>query len=136
MLSPTLDTIRLFVHVLAASVWVGGQIALAGIVPALRASHPDSTKTVAKAFGRVAWSSFVVLTVTGIWNLVDVDISNTDWTYSMTVVVHVLTAIAAGLATAVHSFGKSKLALALGGALGLLFSLAALFIGILLRSGR
>ena len=33
MLSPTLDTVRLFVHVLAASVWVGGQIALGGIVP-------------------------------------------------------------------------------------------------------
>ena len=26
MLSPTLDTVRLFLHVLAASVWVGGQI--------------------------------------------------------------------------------------------------------------
>ena len=28
-----LDTLRLFIHVLAASVWVGGQIVLAGIVP-------------------------------------------------------------------------------------------------------
>jgi len=28
---PTLDTLRLVLHVLAASVWVGGQIALAGV---------------------------------------------------------------------------------------------------------
>jgi len=29
VLSPSLTTLRLFLHVLAASVWVGGQIALA-----------------------------------------------------------------------------------------------------------
>lgn len=135
MMSPNLDTLRLFVHVLAASVWVGGQIALAGIVPALRNRHPESTKTVARSFARVAWSSFVVLIVTGIWNLVDVGIDSSDWTYVVTVMIHVLTAAAAGIAVAVHSIGRSKLALALGGALGLLFSLAALFVGMILRTG-
>jgi len=30
------ETIRLFLHVLAATVWVGGQITLAALVPALR----------------------------------------------------------------------------------------------------
>lgn len=29
-------TVRLFLHVLGATVWVGGQIALAGIVPVVR----------------------------------------------------------------------------------------------------
>ena len=43
-------------------------------------------------------------------------------------------AILSGL-LAVHQFGKTKLALALGGALGAVFSVAALFVGILLRSG-
>ena len=31
MLSPTLTTVRLFLHVLAASVWVGGQIVLVNV---------------------------------------------------------------------------------------------------------
>lgn len=135
MLSPTMDTLRLFVHVLAACVWVGGQIALAGIVPSLRRKHPESTKTVARAFSRVAWTSFVVVFISGIWNLVAVEIDTADWVYNSTVVAHVLTAVAAGAAVTVHSVGKTKLALALGGALGLLFSLAALFLGMILRTG-
>ena len=135
MLSPSIDTVRLFLHVLAASVWVGGQIALAGIVPALRRSHPESTKTVARAFSRVAWTSFVLLFVTGIWNLIEVEVQDSTWSYTSTVLVHVALSAAAGVAAAAHTFGKSKLALALGGALGLLFSLAALFVGLLLRTG-
>lgn len=136
MLSPTLDSFRLFLHVLAASVWVGGQIVVAGIVPALRRTHPESTKTVARAFGNVAWISFGVLFASGLWNLLEVDILDADWQYSATVMAHVATATLAGAAAVVHTLGKSKLALALGGALGLLFSLGSLFIGVLLRSGK
>ena len=33
MLSVNWDTIRLFVHVLAAAIWVGGQLTLAALVP-------------------------------------------------------------------------------------------------------
>ena len=60
MLSPSAESVRLFLHVIAAAVWVGGQIALAGIVPALRRDHPTATSTVAKAFARVAWPAFAV----------------------------------------------------------------------------
>jgi hypothetical protein len=34
------DTIRLFLHVLAATIWVGGQITLAALVPLLRRFGP------------------------------------------------------------------------------------------------
>jgi putative copper export protein len=135
VLSPSLDTLRLFLHVLAASVWVGGQITLGGIVPVLRRHHPETTKTVARAFSRVAWTSFVLVFVTGIWNLIDVDVQDASWSYTSTVFVHVALATAAGIAAVAHTVGKSKLALALGGAFGLLFSLAALFVGFLLRTG-
>jgi len=136
VLSPSIDTLRLFVHVLAASVWVGGQIALAGIVPAVRRHHPESTKTVARAFSRVAWTSFVLVFVTGIWNLIEIDVQDADWSYASTVLLHVVLSAVAGLAAAAHTFGRSKLSLALGGALGLLFSLSALFVGLLLKTGR
>ena len=135
MLAPSLETFRLFLHVLAASVWVGGQISLAGIVPALRKNHPESTKTVARAFSRVAWTSLVLVFVTGIWNLIEGDVQDASWSYTSTVVAHIALAVAAGLAVAAHTFGRSKLALAIGGALGLLLSLAALFVGYLLRTG-
>ncbi len=136
MLSPTIDTVRLFIHVLAASIWVGGQIALAGIVPALRQNHPESTKTVARAFGKVAWASYVIVVISGIWSLIEVDVTNADWSYTATVMVHVFAAAAAGAAAAVHAIGRTKIAIALGGALGLIASLIALFIGLLLRTGR
>ena len=66
MLSVDLETVRLFLHVLAATVWVGGQITLAALVPALRAAGADAPKAAANAFTRVAWPAFGVLLVTGI----------------------------------------------------------------------
>ncbi len=36
MLAVSWDTIRLFLHVLAATIWVGGQLVLAALVPVLR----------------------------------------------------------------------------------------------------
>ena len=36
MLAVSWDTIRLFLHVLAATIWVGGQLVLAVLVPVLR----------------------------------------------------------------------------------------------------
>ncbi|MFZ9158463.1 MAG: hypothetical protein ACO230_10265 [Ilumatobacteraceae bacterium] len=134
MLSPNADTIRLFLHVLAASVWVGGQIVLGGLVPRLRVSHPESLKTVANGFARVAWPAFALTMVTGIWNILDVSISDTTTEYQVTLFVHVLLAVATAMFAAIHSLGRSKLALALGGALGLLTGLGAMFIGLLLRT--
>src|SRR4051794_37140730 len=76
MLSVALDTIRLFVHVLAATVWVGGQLTLAGLVPGLRALGPDVPRTVARRFNRIAWPAFGVLFLTGLWNLSETHVGN------------------------------------------------------------
>lgn len=135
MLEPSTTTIRLFLHVLSAAIWVGGQIVLAGLVPALRRHDPTVTKVAARAFNRLAWPAFAVLIVTGIWNLLALDIGATDWEYQVTVMIHVVLAVAAGMAAAVHSFGQSKIALAVGGAVGLVASLGALFLGLVLRTG-
>jgi putative copper export protein len=134
MHSPTLETIRIFLHVLAAAVWVGGQITLAGIVPGLRASYPGSTQHVARAYARVAWPAFAIVVVTGLWNIAEVDVSNTTTEYQITLFLKVALAIGSGAAAAIHAIGTSKLALALGGALGLLFALGAMFCGYLLTT--
>lgn len=132
MISPDLDSIRLFLHVLAAAVWVGGQIVLGALVPRLRAVHPDNGKALAKGFARVAWPALGLAVVTGVWSVLDVPISEMSTEYQTTLAVHVVLAVVAGAAAAIHAVGRTKLALALGGAIGLVASLGALFVGILL----
>ena len=136
MLSPNADSIRLFLHVLAASVWVGGQIVLGGLVPKLRQVAPESLKVAANAFARIAWPAFAVVVVTGMWNILDIKVGDMSTEYQITMFVHVLLAMAAAMFVVIHSIGQTKLALALGGALGLLTSLGAMFVGILLQTGR
>jgi len=135
MLSPTADSIRLFLHVLAASVWVGGQIVLGGLVPKLRQVAPESLKVAANAFARIAWPAFAVVVVTGMWNILDITVGDMSTEYQVSMFVHVLLAMAAAMFVVIHSVGQTKLALALGGALGLLTSLGAMFVGILLQTG-
>ena len=48
MLDITTAHVRLFLHVLAATIWVGGQFTLAGLVPVLRPLGPDATRAAAR----------------------------------------------------------------------------------------
>jgi putative copper export protein len=64
MLGVGWDTIRLFLHVLAATVWVGGQLTLAALVPILRMQGPGAPKAAARRFNLVAWPAYGVLIVT------------------------------------------------------------------------
>lgn len=132
MISPTLDSLRSFLHILAVAVWVGGQIVLGGLVPRVRKSNPEALKTIANAFGRVAWPAFGVAVVTGMWAILDVDVSAMDSSYHVTLGVKIVVVMLAGFAAAAHANTKSKLVLALGGAIGLLASLGALYLGVLL----
>jgi len=135
VLSPTLDTVRLFLHILAASIWVGGQIVLAGLVPSLKRAAPESVKVAARAYSRVAWPAFGVVVVTGLWNLSEIDVTDTSTAYQITLFVKISLAITSGAAAAVHQVGRSRAALAIGGAIGLLAALGAMFLGYLLSTG-
>lgn len=132
MISPTADSIRVYLHLLAVAVWVGGQIVLAGIVPKLREVAPDAMTTVARAFARIAWPAFIVIVFTGAWSLGAANVADKDTEYLVTFFVKMLMVGAAAIATIIHSVGTSKLAKGLGGALGLLCSLAAAYGGVLL----
>ena len=135
MLNPTLDTFRLLVHILAASVWIGGQIVLAGIVPRLRQIGPEATRAAANGFARVAWPAFAIVVVTGLWNLAEVDVADTSTAYQVTLFVKILLAMASGAAAFVHQIGNTTSAKAIGGAIGLLAALGAMFTGYLLTTG-
>jgi putative copper export protein len=127
-------TIRLFLHVLAATVWVGGQLTLAGLVPVVRPLGPEVTRRVARQFDRIAWPAFAVLVVTGVWNLFAVHIGDTTTAYQATLGVKLVFVALTGGGAAVHRAGTSKAVLAIGGAASAIGALGALFLGVLLRS--
>jgi putative copper export protein len=115
-------------------VWVGGQIVMVGLVPQIRRNFPEATKLVAQGFSKVAWPAFTVAVVTGIWNVIEVDASG--WVeYQITLGVKLLLVAVTGIAAAAHQLGQSKVALAVGGAVGFVSALAAMFVGFLLTTG-
>jgi putative copper export protein len=128
-------TIRLFLHVTAATVWVGGQIVLLGLVPTLRSLGPDATRAAARRFNVLAWTAFAVLVVTGVWNLLAVDVGDRTTAWQATLGVKLVVVAASGIGAAAHSLSRSRLALAVGGALALLGGLAAVFLGVQLSGG-
>jgi putative copper export protein len=131
VLPVTWATVRLFVHVLAASVWVGGQITLAGLVPGLRRLGPDAPRAVARRFNLVAWPAFAVLVLTGIWNIVAVH-PEAGTPYTTTLMVKVAVVAVSGITAFLHAQAKSRRGLAVFGALTSLSALAAMFLGIML----
>jgi putative copper export protein len=145
-------TIRLYLHLLGVAVWVGGQIVLAGLVPALRALGSEVLSTAARRFQLIAWPGFLLVMVTGIWNTMEVDLDRHSDEYvgtfglKMTFVTlsglfagaHVLTGRRVRLAVASGDPRRASIARATAGVLGgggLLFALAAAFCGIQLRAG-
>jgi putative copper export protein len=134
VLSVHASTVRLFLHVLAATVWVGGQLTLAGLVPVVRRLGPEATKAVARQFDRIAWPAFAVLVATGIWNLVAVRVGDTSIEYQVTVGVKLVLVGLTGGGAAARRAATSKAVLAAGGAAAALGAVGALFLGVLLRS--
>jgi uncharacterized membrane protein len=61
-------TYLLYIHVVAATVWVGGLIVMAGLVPAVRNVTEDRTviRAIAQRFGVLSWTALGLLMLTGI----------------------------------------------------------------------
>ena len=134
MLPISLDTIRLFVHVLAASVWVGGQLTLAGLVPGLRQISPEAPRVVARRFSRIAWPAFGIAVITGMWNLMEINVADTSSEYQVTLGVKLGIVALSGIGAALHAVSSSRTGLAVWGAVSGATALGALFFGVLLRS--
>ena len=133
MLPVSWDTIRLFLHVLAATVWVGGQLVLAALVPVLRKFGADATRVAARRFNQVAWSAFAVLIVTGTWNIAATSApAGQEASYRTTLVVKLAVVAVSGVTAALHTRSRTPRSRAVFGALTGLSALAALFLGVLL----
>jgi len=131
MLTVSWDTIRLTLHVLAATIWVGGQLTLAALVPALRRAGPDLPRLVARQFSRVAWPAFGVLVLTGIWN-VAAESDRNHGRYRVTLMVKIAVVLLSGVAALLHARARRPAGLAIWGAVTGATALAAVFLGVLL----
>lgn len=130
MLPITADTARLFLHVLAATVWVGGQLTLAGLLPTLRGIGPDAPRAAARRFNLIAWPAYAVLVATGTWNLFEVSFGDRSTEWQVTLFVKLVVVALSGIAALTHSMSTSRVVLAVGGALAGVTSIAALYLGI------
>jgi putative copper export protein len=100
------DTVRLFLHVLAATIWVGGQVTLAALVPVLRRLGAEIPRAAARRFNLVAWPAFGVLVITGIWNIVAVR-SQIHGSYEITLWVKLIVVAISGVTAALHARART-----------------------------
>lgn len=131
-LSAGSDGFRLILHLLAATVWVGGQFTVAGLLPTIRTFGEEAPKRVARAFARLLWPAYAVLVLTGLWNLGALTIDHASAAWKAVLVVKIVVVALAGVAVYLHQRASSKTALAVWGAIGALASVAALCLGVFL----
>lgn len=130
MLPVDADAIRLFLHVLAATVWVGGQVVLVSALPVLRGVSAEAVRAAATGYNRVAWPAFAVLIVTGIWNVVAEGDKGADYRHTLTVKLGVVAL--SGVAAFGHTRARNPRTRGLLGAAAGATALLALFLGVLL----
>ncbi len=130
-LAPALDGIRLSLHALAAAVWVGGQLTLAGLVPAARGLGEGAARTLARAFARIQWPAYGVLVVTGLWNVSAVH-AGQPHSWQIVLAVKIVVVALAGLGALLHTRSTTRRGIAMWGGVTALSSIAALVVGVFL----
>ena len=130
-LAPLTESIRLFLHVIGATIWVGGQLVLAALVPALKKINPDLPKLVANKFNKLAWGAYALLIVSGIWNMVSIP-KDAPSNYSMVLGFKMAIVLLSGVAALLHSNAKEPKKMAMWGSISGLTALASLYLGVLL----
>jgi putative copper export protein len=146
VLSLSAATVIRWLHVVAACVWIGGQVTIAVVIPLLR-SHAPLATIVAKRYQMVAWPAFGVLVVTGI---VNVGNAGLQWSHLLdsaagrTLAVKLSLVALSGTAAGVHAFlqaprrgerpSRRPWASVLLGSASLLAALAAALYGVAISS--
>jgi putative copper export protein len=132
MLAPSLTAVRLSLHVLAAAVFVGGQIVMLGLVPTARRIGGQAPTALARAFARLSWPAFGLLVLTGIWNVTAVHPSTKDTAWRVVLGVKIAVVVVAGVAAYVHGRSSTQKGRAAWGSVTGVASVGALCLGVLL----
>lgn len=131
MLASASDSLRIFLHVFSATIWVGGQFTLAALVPILRRKDPELPRLAARGFNRIAWPAFALLILTGAWNLASTPTDATG-NYHMVLGIKMTVVLLSGAAALVHTRAKTTKSMALWGSISGLTAIAATYLGVLL----
>lgn len=134
MIPVTWNTVRLFIHIMAATIWVGGQITLATLVPGARAISSDLPRALANRFNRVAWPAYGVLVASGIWNIAVVGPNHDgDMAWWITLFVKLVVVAGSGISAVMHLRADSTVKLAVWGSLTGATAVGALWVGLMLH---
>jgi putative copper export protein len=128
VLTIDLDVIRLTLHVLAATIWVGGQIVLLALMGPLRRSAPAAIAPAARVFAWVAWPAYAVLIVTGVWLLADAG-KQSD-AFRTTLMVKMVFVLLSGVGAALHTLVKNPSLRGICAGVGLVSGLCAVLLGV------
>ncbi len=65
--------VMLWIHLVAAAVWLGGLITLGALVAAVRKAGVDRSvlQAMARQFGRVSWTAMGIAVLSGAWMAID-----------------------------------------------------------------
>lgn len=125
-----LDTIRIFLHILAVTVWVGGQIVMMAIMPLLKEAGVDGLPAkVAQGFQNIAWPALAVAIFTGIWNIISIDMANATTAWNMVFGFKFLLVIISGVGAFKHAKTDDPKQKGLFGAIGFVSAILAMFLG-------
>jgi putative copper export protein len=130
MLPVDINVIRLTLHILAATIWVGGMIVLGALAGPLKRAAPEALAPAARAFARLGWPAFAVLIATGIWNLMVG--SQEGSAYQSTLMAKMGLVVLSGLGAGLHTFTKNPTLKGAWGAVALLGALGAVLLGVAL----
>jgi putative copper export protein len=131
-LAGSLTVLRVTLHVLAATVWVGGQFVVAGLLPTIRELGEGAPQKIARAFGRLSWPAFWLLVATGVWNYVAIDHASATTGWNAIFGIKMVTVLVAGLGAYLHTKASTPRARGIYAGLGTLASIAALVLGVAL----
>jgi len=133
VLTISFDVVLLTLHVLAATIWVGGQIVLQALVGPLRRTAPAAIAPAARAFAGVAWPAFAVLIGTGAGLLVQAD--DMSDAYRATLMVKMVFVVLSGVGAALHTFVKNPALKGISAAVGLVSALCVVLLGVSIVEG-
>jgi putative copper export protein len=131
-LASGLDGFRLILHVFGATVWVGGQVTVAGLLPTVRTFGEDAPKKVARALARLLWPAYALLVITGFWNVATFNVKDASTAWKVVLGIKIAVVALAGVAVFLHQRSTSRAAIAAWGAIGGIATVAALCLGVFL----
>ena len=125
-----LDTIRIFIHILSVTVWVGGQIAMMAIMPILKEAGVEGLGAkVAQGFSNIAFPALAVAIFSGIWNIVSIDMANATMVWNIVFGIKFLLVILSGFGAVRHKNATDPKQKGLFGAIGFGSAVIAMFLG-------